>query len=150
VDQELSNEVGGVGLRILIVEDNPDGRDMLRLLLELLGHEVIVAADGEEGVEKALAWRPEVAVVDIGLPRLDGYSVARRLRRELGGDIFLITQTGYGRPEDQQQALAAGFDVHLTKPADPVELINHLEAVGRKVARGRRVKQRPESAALKR
>jgi CheY-like chemotaxis protein len=124
----------GYPLRVLVVEDNGDGREMLRLLLELLGHEVIVAADGMEGVDKALAWHPHVAVVDIGLPRLNGYEVASRLRRELGCGIFLITQTGYGRPEDRQRAIAAGFDVHLTKPVDPAELISWLEAARRRLA----------------
>jgi CheY-like chemotaxis protein len=121
-------------LRILVVEDNADGREMTRLLLELLGHEVLVAADGQEGVEKGLQWRPDVAVIDIGLPRLSGYEVARRLRRELGHEIFLITQTGYGRPEDRELAFAAGFDVHLTKPVDPVDLVNWLVAAGRRFA----------------
>ena len=69
--------------RVLIVEDSPDGRAMLRLLLELYGFQVEEAADGRQGVEKALAWRPEAAVVDIGLPVLDGYEVARRLRAAL-------------------------------------------------------------------
>lgn len=125
-------------LRILVIEDNADGREMLRLMLELLGHEVAVAAEGVEGVNKALAWRPDVAVVDIGLPRLDGFSVGRALRRELGLDVFLIAQTGYGRPEDRQQALASGFDVHLTKPVDPVDLIGWLERAGRALAERRR------------
>ena len=64
-------------LRVLVVEDNADGREMMRVLLELLGHEVLVAADGQEGVEKGIGWHPEVAVIDIGLPRLNGYEVAR-------------------------------------------------------------------------
>jgi CheY-like chemotaxis protein len=119
-------------LRVLIVEDNSDGREMLRLLLELLGHEVGVAADGIDGVERGLAWRPDVAVIDIGLPRLDGFEVARKLRRELGCEIFLITQTGYGRPEDRQRAFEAGFDVHLTKPVDPVDLISWLGAANQR------------------
>jgi CheY-like chemotaxis protein len=127
-------------LRILVVEDNADGREMTRLLLDLLGHEVLVAADGQEGVEKALLWHPDVAVVDIGLPRLDGYEVARRLRRELGCEIFLITQTGYGRPEDRAAAMAAGFDVHLTKPVDPVDLVTWLETAGHRLAERRRAK----------
>ena len=108
--------------RVLIVEDNPDGREMLRLLLELYGYQVEEAADGRQAVEKALAWRPEVAVVDIGLPVLDGYEVARRLRAALGGRVVLIALTAYGSPEDRQRAFDAGFDYHLTKPASPYEL----------------------------
>jgi CheY-like chemotaxis protein len=108
--------------RVLIVEDNPDSREMLRAVLNVWGCQVEVAADGAQGVRKALDWQPEVAVVDIGLPLLDGYEVARRVRAALHGRIRLIALTGYGTPEDRAQALASGFDVHLTKPADPEEL----------------------------
>jgi CheY-like chemotaxis protein len=82
--------------RVLLVEDHPDGRETLKLLLELCGYQVEAAADGRQGVEKGLAWRPEVAVVDIGLPLLDGYEVARRLRAALGGRVRLIALTAYG------------------------------------------------------
>ena len=112
--------------RVLVVEDNPDGRAMLRLLLELCGHQVEAAADGREGVEKALAWAPEVAVVDIGLPGLDGYEVARRLRAALGGRVVLIALTAYGGPEDRLRSYLSGFDHHLTKPADVGELLRLL------------------------
>jgi CheY-like chemotaxis protein len=108
--------------RVLVVEDNPDGRAILRTLLRMWGHLVEVAEDGAAGVRKALDWRPEVAVVDIGLPVLDGYEVARRVRAALGRDVFLIALTGYGSPEDRARAFAAGFDAHLTKPARPEEL----------------------------
>ena len=118
--------------RVLVVEDNADGREMLRLLLTMVGYDVEVARDGVEGVELALRDRPQVAVIDIGLPRLDGYQVARRLRATLGPDIFLITHTSHGRPEDRQRALEAGFDVHLVKPVDPGELFAWLKtATGR-------------------
>jgi CheY-like chemotaxis protein len=114
-------------VRVLVVEDNSDGREMLRLLLTMVGYDVAVARDGAEGVELALRDRPQVAVIDIGLPRLDGYQVARRLRAALGPNIFLITHTSHGRPEDRQRALEAGFDVHLVKPVDPGELFAWLE-----------------------
>ena len=104
--------------RILVVEDNPDSRESLRLLLEMWGHQVEVAEDGLRGCEKALEWRPEVAVVDIGLPLLDGYQVARQVRAALQDDVLLIALTGYTRPEDRRRALEAGFDVHMGKPAD--------------------------------
>src|SRR5262249_54656333 len=93
------------GRRVLIVEDNPDGRETLRTMLEIWGHQVEVAADGQQGVEQALALRPEVALVDIGLPLLDGYEVARRVRAALGRDIFLISLTGYGQPHDHRPTL---------------------------------------------
>jgi CheY-like chemotaxis protein len=108
--------------RILIVEDNYDGRETLRTLLQLLRHRVEVAVDGLEGVEKGLGGKPEIAIVDIGLPRLDGYQVAQQLRAAFGSDIYLIAHTGYGLPEDRRRALHAGFNAHLVKPADLQEL----------------------------
>jgi CheY-like chemotaxis protein len=107
---------------VLLVEDMLDGRATLRNLLELWGHQVETAADGRQGLEKGLAWRPDVAVLDIGLPGLDGYEVARRLRAALGSRVVLIALTAYGSPEDRQRAFDAGFDYHLTKPASPYEL----------------------------
>jgi two-component system, sensor histidine kinase len=103
---------------ILIVEDGADNRESLQELLEAEGHKVDIAIDGERGVEQALAVHPEVALVDIGLPRLDGYEVARRIRGAMGAKIFLIAITGYGQPDDRARAAAAGFDVHITKPLD--------------------------------
>ncbi len=108
--------------RILIIEDNPDGRETLRLLLQLRHHKVEVAVDGKEGVNKALANRPEVALVDIGLPILDGYQVARQLRKAFGAGIRLIAMTGYGQFHDSRRAKEAGFDHHLIKPVDPDQL----------------------------
>jgi CheY-like chemotaxis protein len=105
--------------RILVVEDHADSRDSLRLLLECWGHEVEVAEDGPRGLERALAWRPDVAVVDIGLPSLDGYEVARRVRDALGGGVFLIALTAQS---DRRRSFDAGFDVHVTKPANVAEL----------------------------
>lgn len=104
--------------RILIVEDGDDPRESLQELLEAMGHEVETAADGERGVEQALTGRSEIALVDIGLPVVDGYEVARRIRGAIGSQIFLIALTGYGQPDDRARAAAAGFDVHLTKPLD--------------------------------
>ena len=105
--------------RVLVVEDQPDSRETLRMLLEVWGHEVDEAGDGLEGVQKALSWRPDVAVVDIGLPCLDGWEVARRVRSALRDGILLIALTGYNRPEDRERSARAGFDIHLSKPACP-------------------------------
>ncbi|HEV2856593.1 MAG TPA: ATP-binding protein [Thermoanaerobaculia bacterium] len=111
------------GLHVLVVEDNHDGRESLRELLELWGHRVSEAATGSEGVEKAFSGRPDVALVDIGLPGLDGNEVARRIRSILGSrEISLIAMTGYGQPEDRRRALQAGFDCYLVKPVDPAVL----------------------------
>jgi signal transduction histidine kinase/ActR/RegA family two-component response regulator len=104
--------------RIVLIEDSPDNRETLQDLLENLGHEVHVAVDGMEGVERTLAVRPEVALVDIGLPLIDGFEVARRVRAAIGSETFLLALTGYGQPEDRARAAAAGFDAHLTKPVD--------------------------------
>ena len=110
--------------RILVVEDNSDGREMLRLLLELQGHEVYEAAEGEAAIDQALELQPQVAIIDIGLPGIDGYTVASRIReREKGGQgIRLIALTGYGTEQDRRLAAAAGFDAHLTKPVEPERL----------------------------
>jgi CheY-like chemotaxis protein len=117
-------------LHILIVEDNTDGRETLRTLLEAWGHQVEVAVDGLEGVQKALAGQPQVAILDIGLPLIDGYQVAEQLRAILGHSIFLVAYTAYSRPEDRQRAFQAGFDLHLTKPVDLDELARWFAAAG--------------------
>jgi signal transduction histidine kinase/CheY-like chemotaxis protein len=116
--------------RIVIVEDNADIRDLLRLKLKQLGHRVEAAEDGLRGLEKIIESQPDVALVDIGLPGIDGYEVARRTREALGRSIYLIALTGYGQTEDRKRALDAGFDVHLTKPADFVDLQNVLGRAG--------------------
>jgi signal transduction histidine kinase len=105
-------------VRILLVEDDPDSRESLKRVLELNGHSVEVAPDGSAGVAKAAQWHPDVAIVDIGLPQMNGYEVAEAIRRELGGKPTLIALTGYGLPEDEQRSRAAGFDEHLVKPVD--------------------------------
>jgi signal transduction histidine kinase/CheY-like chemotaxis protein len=114
--------------RILLVEDNGDARQMLQMLLTLAGHEVDSAGDGVSGLEKALRTRPEVVVIDLGLPGLDGYEVARRLRAD-GLDLGLIALTGYGQPADRERALAAGFDTHVVKPVEPGHLTEVIASV---------------------
>ena len=118
--------------RILIVEDSRDSRDMLRYLLEHAGHEVHEAADGPSGVEAILKVRPDIALVDVGLPGLDGYEVARRIRADAaGGKVRLVALTGYGLPEDHRRSQEAGFDAHLVKPVDPASLAAVIEAPAR-------------------
>jgi signal transduction histidine kinase/ActR/RegA family two-component response regulator len=115
--------------RILVVEDNEDAREMLRTMLVLQGHEVHEAADGRTGIELARALNPDTAIIDVGLPEVDGYQVAGTLRtRPDGHPIRLIALTGYGREEDRQRAAAAGFAVHLVKPVDPTRLARALDA----------------------
>ena len=116
--------------RTLIVEDNDDAREMLRTLLELDGHTVHVAANGIAGLAAALEHRPDVAVVDIGLPEMDGYEVARKLRAsETLKTIKLIALTGYGQADDARRAYEAGFDLHVVKPVDPERLADAVASV---------------------
>jgi two-component system, sensor histidine kinase len=111
---------------ILIVEDNADAREALRVLLELEGHTVEAAAEGRKAIEIARAKDLDIALVDIGLPGLDGYEVARQLRTPEGRRPVLIALTGYGQPEDRQRATDAGFDDVLVKPVDPTALTTLL------------------------
>ncbi len=111
--------------RIVLIEDNDDMRSIFREMLEQSGHHVKDARDGQEGMAFILAERPDVALIDIGLPGMDGFEVARRVRAELGQSVLLVAMTGYGQKSDRLQALSAGFDTHLTKPIDiaSVELL---------------------------
>jgi signal transduction histidine kinase/ActR/RegA family two-component response regulator len=119
--------LAGPPRRVLIVEDNADAREMLRRWLELAGHDVRVAVDGPSGVAAALASAPDVALIDLGLPGLDGYEVARRIRASApGAAVRLVAVTGYGQQEDRARAHAAGFDAHLVKPVDVAQLADVL------------------------
>jgi CheY-like chemotaxis protein len=118
--------------RILIIEDNDDAREMLREWLVMNGHDVQDARDGASGLALAERLSPEVALIDIGLPDMDGYEVARRLRSARDGTISLIALTGYGQPDDRRRALEAGFDVHLTKPVETERLEEIIAALGKK------------------
>jgi len=111
---------------VLIVEDNHDGRECLRLLLEAYGYRVASAEDGGEGIEKGLALHPRAAVVDMGLPVQDGLAVGRELREALHEDVLLIAHTAYTTPEWRERARRAGFDHFLSKPCDVDELVGLL------------------------
>ena len=109
--------------KVLVIEDNPDAADSLRMLLEHYGHEVLVAHTGPIGVTLAQEWQPQVVVSDIGLPGLDGFGVAAALRHNPAtAQIRLIALTGYGTDEDRRRSREVGFDSHLVKPVDPAEL----------------------------
>jgi CheY-like chemotaxis protein len=123
---------GGVCRSVLLVEDSDDVREALLELLELLGHHAEGVATGAEGVARAVAGAPDVVLVDVGLPDFDGMEVARRIRAAVGPGPFLVAMTGYARDEDRDEALAAGFDLHLAKPVD-------LAVLERVVAQGRGV-----------
>lgn len=106
-------------LRILVVDDNVDSAESWGTLLGILGHEIRIAHDGPSALETSRGFRPDVVLQDIGMPGMDGYEVARRMRRDPAtAGAMLVAITGYGRDEDRREARDAGFDHHLTKPAD--------------------------------
>jgi len=113
----------GGGLRVLVIEDNRDAADSLQMLLELTGCAVRVAYTGPDGVRAAEEHRPEVIICDIGLPGMDGYELARRLRDDPATrGVVLAAVSGYGRDQDRARSREAGFDHHFLKPADPAAL----------------------------
>jgi two-component system, sensor histidine kinase len=112
---------------VVVIEDNEDIRDSLRTLLTLWGHEVQTAGDGRSGLDLVLASPPDVALVDIGLPGVNGYAVARGIRGALPDrHVRLVAVTGYGQAADRERAFAAGFDAHLLKPIAPDALQREL------------------------
>lgn len=113
--------------RVLVVDDNKDTADSLAVLLQVKGHDTRIAYDGLKAVEAAATFRPDVVLLDIGLPKLSGYDVARRIRHQPWGEsVVLIAQTGWGQEEDKIQAQDAGFNFHLVKPLDIAALENLL------------------------
>jgi signal transduction histidine kinase/CheY-like chemotaxis protein len=111
---------------VLLIEDNDDARQSLRALLEHEGHRVTETADGTSGLNRDEMMRPDIVLIDIGLPGLDGYEVARRIRARRGTNPILVAITGYGQIDDQRRSLEAGFDAHLTKPVSPDQLTGLL------------------------
>ncbi len=117
-------------LSILIVDDNRDSADSLAMILQLLGNETHTAYDGEEGVEAAAKFRPNVIFLDIGLPKLNGYEACRRIRQQpWGKQVVIIAQTGWGQEDDRQRTREAGFDHHLVKPIDTNNVMKLLADV---------------------
>lgn len=105
--------------RVLLVDDNQELADITAKLLGLLGYQVHTCYNGQAGIEAAEAWRPDVLLLDIGMPYLDGYQVCRRIRQQAWGQSLpIIALTGFGREADKQRSWAAGFDAHLLKPID--------------------------------
>jgi CheY-like chemotaxis protein len=118
------------GLSIVVVEDQDDAREILQTLLQLEGHDIATARDGREGLAVILDKRPQVGLLDIGLPRMNGYDLAMEVRKHLGQSIKLVAMSGYGQSDDVKKAEAAGFDRHLTKPVDPKRLASALRELG--------------------
>jgi signal transduction histidine kinase len=128
---ELAQPPGiGRRLRILVADDNRDAADSVALMLRMMNHEVQIAYDGVEAVQAAATIRPDVALLDIGMPKMNGYEVARQIRQQAWGKrMTLIASTGWGQEEDKRRATEAGFDFHLTKPFEPTALANSLDGL---------------------
>jgi len=120
------------GRRVVVIDDNQDSNQTLAMLLDIAGHEVLSAYDGTTGLQAIKSFNPGVVLLDIGLPGMDGYEVARRLRADASlQDIYIIALTGYGKDSDIEQAQMAGFDAHLLKPARTEDLLELISALPR-------------------
>lgn len=122
----------GDGKRILVVDDNVDAAESAAEILRLLGNKVSVVHDGLAAVHAVDAWQPEVVLLDIGLPGIDGYEVARRVRQSaFGKDVMLVALTGWGQDKDRERASDAGFDLHWVKPVGLDKLKELSRGIGR-------------------
>jgi CheY-like chemotaxis protein len=126
-----ARDVHAPSQRILIVDDNRDSAESLMSLLQLIGHDAGVAHDGVQGLDAARSFRPDVVLLDLGLPKLNGFDVARRIREEpWGKTMALVALTGWGGPEEQEKTKRAGFDAHLVKPVHHDALTRCLAGLG--------------------
>jgi CheY-like chemotaxis protein len=113
--------------RVLVVDDNRDAAESLAMILEMSGAQVAVALDGPQALDKVRSFAPDIVLMDIGMPGMDGYEVARRLRADAATrELLLVALTGWGQAEDRERAMQVGFDQHLTKPVDPEALTEVL------------------------
>jgi DNA-binding response OmpR family regulator len=121
-NRQAASSLKGAGkrhvCRVLVVDDNEDIREMLAILLRLSGKEVDTAKDGLEAIRQSAFFTPDVVLLDIGLPNLQGHDVCREIRKRLGARPLIVAITGYGQPEDRRRSLDAGFDAHMVKPVD--------------------------------
>jgi len=120
----LTPRRSGCGVRILVVDDYPDAADSMAMLLRLDGYDVDVAVDGTAALQQARVKPPDIVLLDISMPGMSGYEVARQLRAMFQDKVRLVAITAHGFEEDRQRCLAAGFDLHLVKPADPSAVEN--------------------------
>lgn len=145
--------------RILVVDDNQDSAESLATLLTLKGNETHTASDGQEAVETAARLRPDVILLDIGLPKMNGYEACRRIREQPGGDdVVIIALTGWGQGEDRRRSREAGFNEHLVRTLDPAVLMKLLAATGAwgllawrewREERGRAIREPPANESCK-
>lgn len=130
---DAARKATAVAARVLVVDDNVDSAETLGVLLRIYGHEVHVVHDGFQALDDLDAFHPDVAILDIGMPEMNGYTVARRMRERLGDATpLLIAVTGWGQEEDRRRSKAAGFDHHFVKPVDPAALAAVIAARARK------------------
>lgn len=116
-------------MKVLVVDDNHDAALSLGMLVEMLGHDVRIAYDGVEALQEAGAFRPDLVLLDVGMPRMDGYEACRRLREQpWGAAIRVVAVTGWGQEHDRRRSQQAGFDQHLVKPVAPTEIADILGA----------------------
>ena len=121
-------EIGAAARRILVVDDNRDLADSLAMLLESMGNHLRTAHDGAEAVKIASEFRPHAVALDVGLPKMNGFDVARALRQQPWGEkIVLVAVTGWGQERDRQRAIEAGFDHHMVKPVDAASLLRLID-----------------------
>jgi len=121
--------MASTSLRILVADDYADGREMLAFFLERQGHTVATATDGTDALAVASTFKPNVAILDIGMPGISGHAVARELRSRLGNAVTLVALSGLGEAADKARAADAGFDYHFTKPVDIAALSKFLADV---------------------
>jgi CheY-like chemotaxis protein len=126
--QQPRAPISRAGIRVLVVDDNEDIAELLSKALTLEGLQTAVEYSGQAALERWRSFRPHAGVLDVGLPALDGYELARRLRAEHGGEPILIAATGYGRPSDRQMATEAGFDCHFVKLVSVKDIVQALDA----------------------
>ncbi len=122
---------GGDAIRILLVDDEADIVELFSMVLERRGHSCAIASTGHHALELVESFRPHLLLLDIGLPDIDGYQVARQVRASRGNTIFIAAVTGWGKREDREKAFAAGIDTHLTKPVNEGALLEVLARVAR-------------------
>jgi DNA-binding response OmpR family regulator len=124
----VSAAPGSRNRRVLVVDDNADAADSLAMLLQVRGDEVRVAYDGEEALAAEGEFLPDVILLDIGMPKLSGYEVAKRVRELRGAGVLIVAITGWGQEDDRQRARDAGFDHHFTKPVDYGVLLDIIDS----------------------
>jgi signal transduction histidine kinase len=125
-----------INRRVVVIDDNPAAARAIERLVKALGGECRVAHDGETGLAHVRDMRPDIVILDIGMPKIDGYETCRRIREEFGSTVVIVALTGWGQERDKQRAMRAGFDVHLIKPADPIILEELLATAGAREGAG--------------